>query len=334
MAIKWLDRGYWVSKHFYWQSMVHYLWYSAKHGSMTFFSAANPAIPFGGMLDESKEAIDAMIPASYRPTTIVYDPRHSLASQLLTANLSYPLIIKPDIGLKGHQVHKVVDEQAAQALLHQLDASRSWLLQEYVAYKKEFALLYYRYPTEGGYGVLSLIEKCYPTVTGDGRRNLGQLIREHPHPYLDKESVLEQLVTDLLLVPAEGQRITIGHVGNYGKGATFRSMMDTVSPAFAARCHAMFAEMKDLYFYRLDLKADSIEALLAGQYTIIEINGTKGEPLHIYDRQHSWWHNTRDIYRHWRIMSNISGQMLTTGYVLPSFREGMAAVWSLKRMLS
>lgn len=314
--------------------MAHYLWYSAKHRSLTFFSAANPAIPFGGMLDESKEAIDRIIPPQYRPTTVLYDPSMSLTAQLTAAHLNYPIIIKPDIGLKGHHVYNIKNSTEAQGLIGTLDMGRRWLLQEYIDYEREYALLVARWPDSDKIEILSLIEKKYPTVVGDGISTLKDLILEHPHPYLCKPTVLKRWEAKSASIPESGTSIIIDNIGNYSRGATFHSLMDCISADFCKECSNYLQGFNQLYFYRMDLKADDQRALASGHFKIVEVNGTKSEPLHIYDKRHTFWQNARHIKRHWQIMSEISRFNTDKGFELPSFSDGIAAVKSVKQMLA
>jgi hypothetical protein len=301
---------------------------------MTFFSAANPAIPFGGMLDESKEAIDHLIPAIYRPKTVVYDPLTDLINQLQTAGLTYPIIIKPDIGLKGHHVYKVSGHTHARELLESLDMGRQWLLQEYINYDKEYALLIAKWPDTQKTEVLSLIEKKYPTVTGDGTTSLKDLILNHPHPYLCKETVLNRWKDKWTWVPDVDVSVTVHSIGNYGKGASFHSLMRHIDTKFCQDCAEAVEGFGQLYFYRMDLKANDQAAIAAGNFKVIEINGAKSEPLHIYDKCHSFWQNAKDIKRHWQILSTISELNTAGGFELPSFTDGMSALRSVREMLA
>lgn len=316
--------------------MLHFIYHSARHKSFTFFSAANPAIPFGGMLDESKAELDQIIPARYRPITRIYEHAQELDDQLRSTGLSYPIIIKPDIGLKGHHVHKVNTKAEALSHLGSLDHSRKWLLQEYIDYQREFALLFARDPLCQSGQVLSLIEKRYPTVLGDGRQTLKHLILEHPHPFLRKEIVLKKWKSRWAWIPENGKMVRIDDVGNYSRGATFHSEMHTVDPDFVQQCCGALQDFDGLYFYRMDLKANCVEDIAKGAFKVIEVNGAKSEPLHIYDQDRSFWQNAVDIKYHWTVLSSISATVRQQDhtYVLPSFSDGIEAARSVKRMLA
>jgi hypothetical protein len=61
-----------------------------------------------------------------------------------------------------------------------------------------------------------------------------------------------------------------------------------------------------LYYGRLDIRFNTIEELEQGKnFSIIEFNGAKSEPSHIYDPKHSFLDGQIEIFRHQRIFSKI-----------------------------
>ena len=82
----------------------------------------------------------------------------------------------------------------------------------------------------------------------------------------------------------------------------------------------------------MDLKANSLEAFMEGDFKVIEINGAKGEPLHIYDKQHSFWSNIKDIHKHWKVLSEIVTSKHEAGYEFPNNIEGLKALRAIKQV--
>jgi glutathione synthase/RimK-type ligase-like ATP-grasp enzyme len=69
-----------------------------------FFHGANPSIKYGGMAMESKKEIYDLIPKNWIPKTIFISLEHhfkEILSQLKSQEIKFPVILKPDIGLKG-----------------------------------------------------------------------------------------------------------------------------------------------------------------------------------------------------------------------------------------
>ena len=330
MKTKWQDRGYWVSHHFYWQSLVHYLIYAIRYRSFTFFSASNPAIPFGGMLDESKTDVEQLIPAPYRVKGFSLDTSENFKVQLFQNAIDFPIIIKPDIGLKGYAVRKLDSLEEAVHHIATLDNETTWLVQEFVPYDKGFSILYYRNRKANTHVVLSLIEKRYPIIIGDGQSSIGDLILALDNPFLDHDWLKTKWHPRWHEVLASGQQLVIDNVGNYSRGASFHSMMEFVDQDFSNTVHKLFEDFKGVDFFRADLKADDLQGFLEGHFSIIEINGAKGEPLHIYDRKHRFISNTKDIFRHWKQLSQVSSGNHSYGAKYPSFWSGIKALKAIK----
>ena len=82
------------------------LFLAIRHRSLTLFTAANPGIPSGGFVGESKSAILGHL--SPVPEFAVLreelsaDARFRAVKEFLSVHgLSYPIVLKPDIGERG-----------------------------------------------------------------------------------------------------------------------------------------------------------------------------------------------------------------------------------------
>ena len=98
---------------------------------------------------ESKKEVYDLIPFEYYPATLFFNASSS-AQDILTLikqrNLKYPLIGKPDIGMKGMMVKKLENEK--ELLSYATNSKVDFLIQEYVHFKNEIGIFYYRYPNE------------------------------------------------------------------------------------------------------------------------------------------------------------------------------------------
>jgi hypothetical protein len=87
-------------------------------------------------------------------------------------------------------------------------------------------------------------------------------------------------------VPAPGETVRLVFVGNHCRGSTFKDGQDIVTPALSQRIDEIARDMQDVYFTRIDLRYESLEALRAGEgFKIIEFNGSGSEATHIWDPQ-------------------------------------------------
>lgn len=332
--MKFLDRGYWVAKLFYFQSVWYWIIYSVRFQSITFFSAINPAVHLGGMLDERKSDIYKLVPPRYLPKTVATLAHACDIEELLkTTDLEFPLIVKPNIGLKGFMVKKVDSISELEEILKEYD-EREVLLQEFLTHEREFSLLYYQMPNSGEYGISSFIEKKLPCVIGDGKLSLMDLIDKKLNPFLKKEYILRKKKHDLNSVVVKGEKVIIDHVGNYSRGSKFYSLNNQIDEELIESAHRFFSNLDGLFFGRVDLKANSIDDVRKGNFKIIEINGAKAEPLHIYDPNVSFGQIFKAISFHWNIVRRIVSEQVQTSFLFPSAMDGIQAAKSLKKQIS
>ena len=126
-----------------------------KHRGLTVFTAANPAMPAGGFLGESKADILAglketgsAVPAWKRLVDgPAVDRTEDLRSFMRAEGLDYPLILKPDVGQRGSDVALVRSD--SEALEHLGEHPEPFLAQAFVD-GPEFSVFYYRYPVHPG----------------------------------------------------------------------------------------------------------------------------------------------------------------------------------------
>lgn len=65
------------------------------------------------------------------------------------------------------------------------------------------------------------------------------------------------------------------------------------------------------YYGRLDIRFNSFEELEKGEnFSIIELNGVKSEPTHIYDPKYSFWFGQKEIFKHQKIMVEIVKKLI------------------------
>ncbi|HMC86254.1 MAG TPA: hypothetical protein VKI61_12050, partial [Chitinophagaceae bacterium] len=102
--------------------------------SFFFFSAANPAIEYGGFLMESKKKIYDIMPQAYYPRTVYFsagtDPLVIL-KQIELLQFNYPLIAKPDVGGRGRGVKKLHNER--ELIAYATASPLDYLVQEFAS---------------------------------------------------------------------------------------------------------------------------------------------------------------------------------------------------------
>ncbi len=260
-------------------------------GDFSLPTAANPAIPTGGLCGERKTAtLDAVrgpardwIPAY---TTAIAGPDQGQAAEaaLAAAGIELPVVLKPDIGCNGTGVRLIRDRATLAAALAAFPAGTELVLQRFVPYPGEAGLFYIRHPGEERGRITSVTLKYPPIVIGDGRRNLRTLIEADPRHGKLKHLYFTRLGARLDEVPTTGQHVQLVFAGNHCKGSIFRNGAAEITPALTARIDAIARAIPDFHFGRFDLRYTNLAALRRGEdFRIIEINGVGAEATHIWD---------------------------------------------------
>src|SRR5262249_18184462 len=98
---------FWPSWLFYAPVVPWLGWLSLRYRSLTVWTAANPGIPSGGVVGESKYAILAhlnkaqVIPSLLLPPGQTGDRLHRLRQAIRERGWAYPVILKPDASQRG-----------------------------------------------------------------------------------------------------------------------------------------------------------------------------------------------------------------------------------------
>src|SRR5271165_5655241 len=178
---RWSRWEFWPPYLFYPLVFVYIVYLGIKFRSWTLFTAANPAIPAGGFVGESKHQIldnlkDAAAWLPWSTLLACESPTHRIAEAeefMRVHGLQFPVVLKPDAGQRGSGVSVVRSSPQLREYLTQ--ASFPAILQEYVP-GEEYGVFYFRYPDAGRGRVFSVTEKRMPVLTGDGKHTLEELV--------------------------------------------------------------------------------------------------------------------------------------------------------------
>jgi membrane protein DedA with SNARE-associated domain len=141
--------------------------FAARYRSLTLPTIANPRHPPSGMWGESKSAYlgDVMGPERGRVAEFITVTRsverrtlfadlERIRQLLCGASLGFPLIAKPDVGRRG--AVRLDDVPALREYLRHCRPGEKFILQQFVPYRGEAALLYARLPGSQSGRILSL----------------------------------------------------------------------------------------------------------------------------------------------------------------------------------
>lgn len=303
----------------------------ALRGRGLVFTAANPALPHGGFVGESKRAIHALLLAADAPlprqvdlpAATALDERLALVGAFRRrTGLGLPLVVKPDAGQRGEGVRIAHDEAA---LARALEADEAVAVQEFVP-GEEFGLFYARRPGKAVGEILSLTHKVLPVVVGDGQRSLERLILGDAEHLPMARVFLARPAQELARVPAAGERVPLGELGTHCRGARFLDGGAHASPALLAALEHIVARMPGFSFGRFDVRAPSAEVLESGRFTILELNGVTSEAGHLYDPRHGLLAAWRVLLGQWRLAYAIGAENERRGARVSRLGELRAAL--------
>jgi membrane protein DedA with SNARE-associated domain len=294
-----------------------------KHRSLTVFTAANPGIPSGGFVGESKSAIlsslvrvpDFLLLSGNLPA----DTRFRAVKDFLAARaLSYPVVLKPDVGERGTAV--IIARQDQDVASYFRAAIGDTIVQRYVS-GLEFGIFYWRYPGESEGSIFSITEKRFPSVVGDGTSTIGELVLRDERAVCLAKLYLDRLKRAANEVPAKGEVIPLAEVGSHCRGAVFLNGAGLETEALRSAIDATAKAHPGFYFGRFDVRSASIDDLKAGRFEVLELNGVSAEATHIYDPSVSLLEAYRVLFRQWRIAFEIGALNRNAGHLPMRFRE-------------
>ena len=290
-----------------------------RHGGFRPITAANPGLTDGGLVGESKYDIQSRLPSPWGVPCGVVEAgdlrtRMSSLQRVMRDNgWKYPIVLKPDVGQRGSGVRKVAD--AASARLYLLQYPHRIVTQPWHPGPYEAGIFYARHPDESRGRILSITDKIFPIVTGDGSATLARLIDAHPRFRLQAATFHRRHADRLKTVPAAGERVHLAEVGNHCQGTMFLDGRELWTPALEARVDAIAREVPGLYIGRFDVRYTDVERFKAGDdLWVIELNGVTAEPTDIYDPGRTVWSAYAALFDQWHRVFEIGQANLRRGH--------------------
>lgn len=324
--VRWGHWEYWPFWLTYLPVFPYYAWLSLKAKTPFFFSAANPGIDNGGFLMERKSAIDALLPAAFKAKTLAFragcDPRF-VASSIVSAGLSYPLIVKPDSGARGRGVKKIADEKTLLEVVPRYDLD--FVIQPFIELPNEVGIFYVRYPDQSRGQITGIVGKEFMKVTGNGADTIAALIEQVPRYRLQLPALRTILPPETMrsVLPAS-ETCTLLPYGNHARGCLFLDLSDRIDDQLTRTIDDLCNQIPRFYFGRLDIRYADWESLRNGKdFCVIELNGAGSEPTHIYDPSHSLFFAWKEIFRHLNLLYRIAKRNHRFGHRYLSWREGV-----------
>lgn len=327
---------FWPGRLFYAPIALQWCWLALKHRGLGLPLLANPTFPDGGMAGESKVEIfnvlegaskDAMArwvsltrSCSRRtadPESLSHDLDAALAA-MRDADITLPVVAKPDIGCRGVGVRPVRTLDDLSAYISGFPEGATLILQEMIEHEAEAGVFYIRLPGEDKGRIFSLTLKYFPHVIGDGTSTLRQLIEADPRAGLLPHIYLPRHAHRLSNVLPYGEPFRLAFAGSHSRGTIFRDGARFITSAMEQAFDDIARSIPEFYIGRFDLRFDSIEKLQRGEgFKLIEINGAGGEATHIWDRKTTLREAYATLFEQNRMLFEIGARNRKRGFIPP-----------------
>ena len=317
-----LNHEYWPWWAIYLPVVPFYLWQALRSRRAAFFTNVNPAIDLAGFFGERKSAILSGLPAGSYPTTLVIGAHPTAQDPMalvLDSGIGLPLIVKPDVGERGDGVTLVSSEPELRKAL--TGRQGDLLVQALAPGEHEFGLFFARDPSSGRTTLLSITGKHFLSVTGDGRHTVAELLSRTHRGSRQLKRLRTYAGALLDSVPSAGRSVRVEPIGNHCRGTHFVDAGHLRTPALEQALERLMGATTGLYYGRMDVRCTDEDALRAGSFMLIEVNGVSSEPGHIYDPSWSIWRCWAELVRHVRYIGRISMQLQQQGVEPASLRD-------------
>ena len=257
---------------------------------------------------ESKKQIYDLLPGQFYPGTIFVRAGtavHDILAEIKKKGFEFPMIGKPDIGMKGLSVKKLHDEKELSE--YAASSKVNFLVQEYIPYENEVGIFYYRFPNENRGHISGMVKKEFLAVEGDGESTITELLKKDKRSILQIPSLTRSYGNELKGILQKKEKRILVPYGNHIRGAKFLDASHLITNELTDTIDFICSQIEGFYFGRLDIRFNSWEELSSGKnISIIEVNGAGSEPTHIYDPRHSLFFAWKEIIRHLNILWKIS----------------------------
>lgn len=328
---------FWPMWAFYPPLALYILWEGLRRGSLTAFTAINPAMPLGGLLGESKsDILDGLagigdaLPAWRRlPPGSPEGRVAALRGFLEDRSLDYPIVLKPDTGERGRGVAVARSEADAATFLERTPGPA--LAQEYVA-GAEYGVFWARHPGRRDGHVFSITHKVRPTVTGDGTSTLERLILDDPRAVAIAQIYRREHPEAATRIPAAGEQVELTEIGAHSRGTIFLNANELHTPELEQAMNAICIAYDGFDFGRFDIRVPDAEALQRGEgIRVLEVNGVTSEATHMYDRRYGFFAAHAILRHQWRMAFDLAAERIRDGARPATVRDVIRAVRAERR---
>lgn len=323
--------------------IVQWFWLSLRHGSWTLPGAANPRITAGGLAGEGKSeyfsvmgnwakanTADFAVFRNTRTCSSLADAERSMAE----ASLTFPLVLKPEIGWCGFGVRIVRTRCELQSYLESYPAGEFIIFQKFVPYEGEAGIYFAHMPGEERGRVTGILLRFFPRVVGDGYSTIAELIARSPRAHRLGRDGRSEPCCAMSKSPLAGEIVRLSVTGSTRVGGLYQDATSLITPELENAINAIAMDMGPLHVARFDVRYQSIAAMRAGHsFKIIEVNGAGSEAVHAWDPRYSLPQAYRIVFEKQRLLFAIGAAMRKRGHKPPSGWQVAKLYWRQARLI-
>ena len=289
-----------------------------RHRNLLLFTAANPGMDAGGLIDLDKfanlDAIQNQHPDFAANTFKVIDANDGKKTIAENQNtLTYPIILKPNAGQRGAAVEIIRNQEQLDSYFHR-HKNKATLLQEYID-GLEFGVFYVREPDQAQGRIFSINQKLFPEVVGNGADTLEKLILDDHRQHYMAGYLLKHHSDRLYEIPAQNEPVKLVEIGSHCRGSVFTEASEHITRELQQRIDAISKSIPGYFFGRYDLRVPSLEDLRLGKnLKILEANGVSSESANIYDPSYSLGDAYRVMFKQWQTAFRIGAKNQAMGH--------------------
>ncbi|MEP0848558.1 MAG: VTT domain-containing protein [Phycisphaerae bacterium] len=339
---RWLARLQRIRRWEFWPTWLFYLpivpylaFLAVRYRGITTPTSANPGMPHGGVVGESKHEILTRLPAEWVIPTFLVPPGplesrlRRLGEELERRGWPFPAVLKPDASQRGAGLRLI--RSAGDARRYLSRHPEPVIAQVYHPGPFEAGVFYHRLPAGGSDSlpgrIFSITDKEFPSIVGDGESSLERLVWRHPRYRLQADVFLSRLDGQASRVPALGERCALGVAGNHCQGALFRDGRHLITPELERRFDEIARSFDGFFFGRFDVRYGDVDEFLAGRgFAIVELNGVMSESTNVYDPSWPIWRAYSTLCRQWEIAFRIGDSNRRRGHAPTPLRALLAEV--------
>jgi hypothetical protein len=168
---------------------------------------------------------------------------------------------------------------------------------------QEAGIFYYRFPGWTRGRILSITDKHFPAVVGDGQSTLEELIWSDARLRMQARRFLNRHAPIRDRVLARGERMPLAIAGNHAQGTLFKDGRHLLTPALEERIDEIAWGYRGFFIGRFDIRYTDVERFKGGEdLAIVELNGATAESTNIYDPDSSLLSAYRQLFRQWSLV--------------------------------